>query len=110
MKITIQSPEFRPTNELTAFIMEKVQKFDSLGERVEECKVVLRLGRSDKRENKLVEMRVMIPGNDLFASRQCSSFEEAMLETIDALRHQLQRRKTIRTDLTPVKATDRIPT
>ena len=54
-----------------------------------EAQVVLKIDKSDTQSNKLCEILLAIPGNDLFASKQCPSFEEAILKTIEALKQQL---------------------
>ena len=55
--------------------------------------VYLRLDKSDVNQNKIVEIKLNIPGKDLFAKKQCKSFEEATDVTIDALRRQLKKHK-----------------
>jgi putative sigma-54 modulation protein len=47
------------------------------------------LDKSDSRDNKISEIKLLIPGNDLFATKQSTSFEEATTKTIDALKHQV---------------------
>jgi putative sigma-54 modulation protein len=55
--------------------------------------VTLRLDKSDTQENKITEIRLVIPGNDLFARKQCKTFEEATDIAVEALRRQLSRHK-----------------
>lgn len=94
MKINLQTPGFKVTDELKEFVEINVGKLEAIWEQAIEAQVVLKLDKSDKRENKVGEIKLVIPGNDLFASRQCKSFEEAVQQCVDALRHQIDRLKT----------------
>ena len=58
------------------------------------AEVFLRLDRdSTERENKLVEIKLEVKGQTVFAKKQCKTFEEATDLSIDALRKQLVKRK-----------------
>ena len=45
------------------------------------------------RKNKITEIKLLVPGKELFAKRKCKSFEEAADETIDALKKQIIKEK-----------------
>ena len=93
MKVTISSLHFKTDIKLEEFIKEKVSKFPNLFEGVLGCDVILKLDQASNNENKIAEIRVLIPGNDLFAKKQAKSFEEAVDNSVDALKKQLKRRK-----------------
>jgi len=44
-------------------------------------------------ENKIAEIKIHISGSDMFAKKQCKSFEESIDTTIDALKKQLLKTK-----------------
>jgi putative sigma-54 modulation protein len=44
--------------------------------------------------NKMVEIRVAMPGHELFASHEAASFEAATLKVLAALKTQLRKLKT----------------
>jgi putative sigma-54 modulation protein len=94
MKITIQSPDFRADQKLLDLISEKVQKLGKFSDRIHEASVTLKLDRSETKENKICEIKLGIPGNDLFAIKQCKTFEEAAAKTSDALKSQIESWKT----------------
>lgn len=96
MRINIQTPGFIASEELTEFIEAKVAKVHAIGSIIQEANVCLKIDKSDTRKNKVCEIRLAIPGNDLFASRQEESFEEAVTATVAALKHQSARVKTER--------------
>lgn len=89
MKIIIQTDGFTATKAILNFITRKLRKLDPLSPRILEGRVLLRLEKSDTRNNKLCEIKLAIPGNDLFASKQNQTFEEAASQVIEALKRQL---------------------
>jgi putative sigma-54 modulation protein len=93
MKVKISSLHFKTDIKLEEFIKDKTSKLSSHFDGVLGCDVTLRLDAATNNENKIVEMKVMIPGNDLFSKKQARTFEEATDNAVDALRRQLQRYK-----------------
>ena len=89
MKINIQSPSLHPSDKLLDFANDKISKLAQYSDRIIEAQVTLKVNKADDRANKVCEIRLSIPGNDLYASRQCPSFEEAIMKTVEALRPQL---------------------
>jgi putative sigma-54 modulation protein len=90
MKINIQTLDFSPKQELLDLVDEKVGKLERFSDRIIECKVLLRVEKSDKRDNKICEVRAVIPGNDLFVKKQYESFEEGIQKAADALERQIK--------------------
>ncbi|MBS4013891.1 MAG: ribosome-associated translation inhibitor RaiA [Bacteroidetes bacterium] len=93
MEVTISSLHFKADAKLENFVREKLSKVASLFDGVIGSEVTLKLNQSSSNENKIAEIKIIIPGNDLFAKKQAKTFEEAVDSTIDALKKQLQRRK-----------------
>ena len=52
--------------------------------------MVLRIEKSENRENKVVEVRLIIPGNDLFVKKQGESFEEGIQKVYDVLQREVK--------------------
>ncbi|MBN2729354.1 MAG: ribosome-associated translation inhibitor RaiA [Bacteroidales bacterium] len=93
MKISINSVHFKADQKLEEFITEKVNKLVSTYDEVIGSEITLRLDNSSNMENKIMEIRLKVPGNDLFAKKQCKSFEEATDVALKALRKQLGKHK-----------------
>ena len=93
MKCIIETPNFKARQELLDFVEEKVSKLDRLTDIIIESKVFLKLDNTDNKENKICEIQLVIPGNDLFAKNRSSGFEDAVMKTIEGIKHQLQRLK-----------------
>lgn len=93
MKVTVQSVHFDADQKLLDFIQAKLDKLALHYDRIIEGEVTLRLENASNNENKVTEIRLHVPGNDLFSKRQCSSFEEATDLAVEALRNQIERHK-----------------
>ncbi|TVQ13550.1 MAG: ribosome-associated translation inhibitor RaiA [Bacteroidetes bacterium] len=93
MKVSISSLHFKADRKLEDFIREKVTKVSSLFDGVIGSDVTLKLDQSITNGNKIAEIRIQIPGNDLFAKKQAKTFEEAIDSAVDALKKQITRHK-----------------
>lgn len=93
MKIDIQSPGIAPNQELENFVHEEVERFFHLYKEITSSEVCLSLDSSSTKENKNCRMRLLIPGNDLLATAKCRTFEEAIIQSAEALEKQIQKRK-----------------
>ena len=93
MNIKISSVHFKADGKLESFIKEKVQKMQSIYEGIIGSEVILKLENTESRENKMVEIRLMVRGYDLFAKKQAKSFEEATDQAMEALKKQLIKHK-----------------
>lgn len=91
MNINIQSLHFTAKQELVDFVNEKVGKLSHFHKRIQYADVCLRLEKSGTRENKVCEIKVGIPGNDLFVKRHNETFEEAVASSVKALEKQMDR-------------------
>ncbi len=90
MKIHIQTLDFTPRKSLLDLVNEKVGKLEKFSERIIESRVTLRVEKADKRDNKMCEIRVVIPGNDLFVKKQSETFEEAVQKATETLERQIK--------------------
>lgn len=93
MNIKIQSIKFDADKKLTDFIEKKVSKLERYFDNIVDAEVFLRLQNSQELDNKVAEIRLKVPGSELFAQRQSKTFEEAVDDSIDALKTQIQKLK-----------------
>lgn len=94
MKIKVSALHFDADQSLIDFTSERVNKLETFYDKIIDGEVVFKVDKSDRRENKVAEIKLNIPGKDLFAKKQCKSFEEAVDQTVEALRRQLRKQKT----------------
>lgn len=93
MKIRVQSVHFDADTKLLEFIQEKVDKLIHFYDPIISGEVILRLDKASNMENKIVQIVIQIPGNDLRAKERCKTFEEATDLCIDTLSRQIKRHK-----------------
>jgi putative sigma-54 modulation protein len=93
MDIKMHSIRFDADQKLLDFVNSKVNKLPTIYDDIMGAEVFLRLDNNEDRENKLVEIKLDVKGQTVFAKKQCKSFEEATDLSIDALKKQLVRRK-----------------
>lgn len=94
MKLKVHSIHFDADQKLLDFIQGKLDKLEQFYDGILGGEVYLRVEKAKSDENKLVEVKLAIAGKDLFAKRQCKSFEEAVDHVVEALRKQLRKKKT----------------
>ena len=93
MNIKVNSVHFKADKKLEAFINEKLQKMPALFDGIIGSEVMLKVENNDDHDNKLVEIRLLIRGYDLFAKKQAKTFEEATDLAVEALRKQIVKHK-----------------
>ncbi len=93
MKIIIQSIHFNATGMLQEIITKKLNKLVKIYQRINHAEVYLRLENNDKQDNKRVELRLYIPGYELFALAQAGKFEIAFDKANKSIRRQLKKHK-----------------
>ncbi|MEZ5072536.1 MAG: HPF/RaiA family ribosome-associated protein [Bacteroidales bacterium] len=94
MYIKMHSIRFDADQKLKSFIDTKVKKLPTVYDDILGAEVYLRLDKdSEQRENKLVEIKLDVKGQAVFARKQCKTFEEATDQSIEALKKQLVKKK-----------------
>ena len=93
MKVTINPVHFKADSKLEEFITQKVEKVCAKYNEIIDAEVSLKLDNTDTPENKIADIRLVLKGDDLFASKQSKSFEEAIDTAVDALKKQLEKYK-----------------
>ena len=96
MEVQIHSIRFDADQQLLDFVQSKLSKLSTFHDQIMSCEVFLRIEKNDVRENKLVEVKLHVPGADFFAKRRASSFEASVDEVAAALRRQVKKHKKLR--------------
>jgi putative sigma-54 modulation protein len=92
MDIIIDSPGFTAGESLEDFTRQKLQKLDKLANIIR-ANVTLYLGPPTSPGRHHCEVRLEIPGNDLFVERGADDFERAIIEVTDVLQQNLDKKK-----------------
>lgn len=93
MNILIKSVHFTADLKLEEFIKNKLNKLKQYDDRIVRANVFLKFEKSQDLENKITEIKLEIPGSELFVKKQTNSFEKSTDSAIDALKKQLQKFK-----------------
>jgi len=93
MNISIKSIHFSADRKLEELIQNKINKLTQFHDSIIGANVYLRLEKSQDLENKITEIKLDIPGTELFAKKQSNSFEKSTDSTVEALRRQLKKFK-----------------
>ena len=93
MNTIINSVKFRADEKLEKYINEKVAKLDRMIDNADKCEVTLKVDKPESHNNKIAELRLCVPGNDLFIAKQADTFEQAVADGIDTLKVQIEKYK-----------------
>ena len=90
MDVKINAVNFKADEKLTGFVTEKVSKLERHASGLLAAEVTLSVDKPESANNKVADIRIVVRGNDLYASKQANSFEEAVMLAIDALKSQVE--------------------
>jgi putative sigma-54 modulation protein len=95
MEVKVHSVHFSADKKLVDYINEKVNKLDLFYDNIIAGEVFLRIDNTSENENKISEVKLFVPGKELFAKKQGKSFEEAISLSVEALRKQVEKTKKV---------------
>lgn len=93
MDVKVHSIHFKADQKLLDFVNEKVEKLQLFFDHIIVGEIFLRLDKSSEKENKVAEVKIVMPGKELFAKKQCKTFEESVDLCVDALTTQVKKYK-----------------
>jgi len=101
MRLQIHAVRFTADQSLLDFIQAKLNKLDTFHDRIIGGEVFLKLDGADsnKIKEKVVEVRLTIPGKELFVKDHDKSFESATDKVLEVLKDKLVRCKQKRSDI-----------
>ena len=103
MILRMHSVHFDADQKLLDYAQKKIDKLDTFYDRIIDGEVIMRLEKShlNKKEvfgNKSVELKINIPGQQLFMKESSSTFESAVDQVLDRMSRQLKKYKEKRTN------------
>lgn len=93
MKVNLQAVNFSAKEELVNFVEEKLNKLDSIYDQIVAADVYLKLDNSNSKDNKLVDIKLQVPGDDIVVSKNGQSFEEGINLALDTLKRLIIKKK-----------------
>ncbi len=93
MKVNVHAVNFNVDGKLVDFIQERVDKLEKYYDKVVSLDVFLKVEKTSEKENKVVEMKIVVPGDEFMVKKQCKSFEAAVEQSAESLERILIKRK-----------------
>jgi putative sigma-54 modulation protein len=93
MKVNVHAVNFAVDKKLVVFINERLAKLEKFYDKVVSSDVFLKVEKTSEKENKIVEVKIHVPGDDFMVKKQCKSFEEAIEISAESLERLLIKRK-----------------
>lgn len=94
MDIQIQSIHFDADDTLVSFIKEKIDKLATYFDQIIDAEVYLRLENNNAQvKDKLVHLKINIPGATLMAKESSKKFEESVDMAVESISRQLKKQK-----------------
>jgi putative sigma-54 modulation protein len=94
MKMDLQTVGFTAEEALLDYTREKTEGLAKYYDQIVGAEVYLKLTNNDHKQTKVAEIKLNIPGNDLFASDQSDKFEGAINAAVEKLKGQIRKLKT----------------
>ncbi|MGI9544664.1 MAG: HPF/RaiA family ribosome-associated protein [Cyclobacteriaceae bacterium] len=91
MKTDIQTVNFDASPGLVSFIHAELEGLGTYYNRIVGAEVYLREDTGDS-NHKEVKLKLNVPGPDLFAEDQASSFEAGLAEVVEKMKRQLKKK------------------
>jgi putative sigma-54 modulation protein len=94
MKLQMHSIHFDADKKLLDYIQKKTEKLDTFYDRITGGEIFLRINKDTvNHANKVLEIKLNVPGQTLFVKETSTSFEAAADEAVEALKTQLKKFK-----------------
>lgn len=94
METKVQAVNFTAQQELVDFVNARLDKLTLFTDQITTREVYLKVDKSETGENKIAEIKLNLPGKELFAKKQSESFEEAIDNVVEALKKQIEKHKS----------------
>jgi putative sigma-54 modulation protein len=93
MKVNVHAVNFTVDKKLIDFIHLRMGKLEKYYDKIVSSDVFLKVEKTSEKENKIVEVKIHVPGDDLLVKKQCKTFEEAVEISAESLERLLVKRK-----------------
>ncbi|RAR69323.1 ribosome hibernation-promoting factor, HPF/YfiA family [Flavobacterium aciduliphilum] len=93
MKVNVNAVNFTIDRKLVDFIQQRLSKLEKFYDKIVSTDAFLKVENTSDKENKIVEIKIHVPGDDFMVKKQCKSFEEAVEMAAESLERVLVKRK-----------------
>ncbi|MDI9309974.1 MAG: ribosome-associated translation inhibitor RaiA [Limnohabitans sp.] len=93
MKVNVHAVNFNVDKKLVDFTDERVNKLEKFYDKIISADVFMKVEQTSEKENKVVETKVIVPGDEFIVKKTCKSFEEGIDLSVESLERLLLKRK-----------------
>jgi putative sigma-54 modulation protein len=93
MKVNVNAVNFSADRKLVDFVQLRMDKLDKYYDKIVSSDVFFKVENTSDKENKMVEVKVHVPGDELLVKKKCKTFEAAIELAAESLERQLLKRK-----------------
>lgn len=93
MNLIYETVHFKGSQDLEHFVQQKMNRIFHTTKDVVQARVTLSQDGNGNLENQACEIRLEVPGNDVFVKKSATTCEQAFRVAVEAARKILRRRK-----------------
>jgi len=93
MTIKLQTVNFNAKADLEEYVEKKLSKLDQYYDKIIAVHVFMKVENISEKENKFVDIKLEVPGDDIMVKKSGQSFEECIDLSIDTLKKLIIRKK-----------------
>ena len=93
MKINVQSVNFNADQKLITFIEGRLNKLEKYFGKIINANVYLKVQKTSEPENKITEILLSVPGDEIIVKKITKKFEEGVDEGVSAMKRCLKKKK-----------------
>ncbi|MFA7687345.1 MAG: ribosome-associated translation inhibitor RaiA [Moheibacter sp.] len=93
MTINLQTVNFNAKDGLEEYVEKKIGKLDQYYDKILAAQVHLRVENTSEKDNKFVDVKLEVPGDDIVVKKSGQSFEECIDLSVDTLKKLIIRKK-----------------
>lgn len=93
MRVHIQAVNFNIDKKLVELIEKKVNTLEKFYDNIIEAHVYLKVLKTSLKENKELEVKLSVPGDDPFVKKTSNTFEDALLQSVTTMKKNLMKLK-----------------
>lgn len=93
MTINFQAVNFNTKPGLEEYLEKKLEKLETLSDKIIAANVSFKLENTAEKNNKTVDIKLEVPGDDIVVSKTGQSFEECIDLSVDTLKKLIIKKK-----------------
>jgi len=93
MTINVQAVNFNTKPGLEEYLEKKLSKLEALTDKIISAQVYLKVENTSDKNNKSVDIKLEVPGDDIVVKKSGQSFEECIDLSVDTLKKLVVRNK-----------------